>query len=98
MISEKRFLEYKLEMERRFNAMDKKIDELKNALSTQELRHKLEMEKLLRSKEVDASKTPMPTEDEIAKRNKQASVLLQYSEDPETLKNLGFNITGGNDE
>jgi hypothetical protein len=107
MISEKTFLKYQLEMERRFSALERKISDLKEILSSQELRHRLEMQRLEMSiaheKEIEKAKAEavapkMETEEEKRKREDEervATVMQMYSEDPETLRKLGFSIPGG---
>ena len=95
MISEKKFLEYQLRQEKRFSLMERKLEELKNELSQQELRHKIEMQKILHQKALESLKDhktdSFPIEEEKEKQ-KTAGILLEYSEDEETLRKLGFQV------
>lgn len=117
MISEKKFLKYQVEVERRFSRLNDRISELKTELTSQDLHHKLEMERFKTEvrKEIETLKTELAhkealaevkaqyetskdeSEEEKAKREdekKVANIMQLYSEDPETLRRLGFNLPG----
>lgn len=107
MIRKSDLLEMQLEIQQTFQKMERKISDLENELAKQELRHKLEMQQLEMSishtKVIEALKAkqasaPVETEDEKLEREKaerRANVMMQYTEDPETLQKLGFNIPVG---
>lgn len=97
MIREKDFLKYQLETERRFSQMQRTLDEYKAELSASELRHKIEIQRLLLEMKKPI-RPPQPTEEEQKKAKSEANVMLQYSEDPELLRRLGFNVEGGVNE
>lgn len=91
MIDKKEFLKFQLEVERRYSSLERKMDELKSELVKQELRHKIEIQQLL----LELNKPynpPSVTDDEKRETNKGAGLLLEYSEDAETLQKLGFKI------
>lgn len=93
MISEKNFLRYQLEIEKRFSELECKNKELEKELALQELRHKYEIEKLQKQ----TAEPKAETDEEKASREQEAkvaSVMQMYSEDPETLRKLGFNLPG----
>ncbi|MBQ9113901.1 MAG: hypothetical protein IJY05_03155 [Clostridia bacterium] len=96
MIKETDFLKYKMEVDARFSRLQQEIERVKAELSTQELRHKLELQEVLHKKEVEELKEKKVAEmtdeekTEAEKANAQASVLLSYTEDRETLEKLGF--------
>ena len=96
MIEESEFLKAQLEIERRFSSLEREIDKLKSELINQELRHKIEIQQLL----LDLKKPytpPATTNEEESKTSNGAGLLLEYSEDAETLQKLGFSIKGGVD-
>lgn len=100
MIKEKHFLKYQLEVEARFSRMQQEISRLKAEMSKQELRHELEMQKILHKKEVEELKKDKVAEmsqeekEEAEKAKAQATTLLNYTEDRETLEKLGFKFGG----
>ena len=96
MISEKEFLKYQLETERRFSRMERNLDDLKHTLAEQELRHKIEIQKLLLELKMPYT-PPAVTDKEKREADKAAGVMLEYSEDAETLSKLGFKVGGGVD-
>lgn len=102
MIRERDFLKYQLEVEARFSRMQQEIERVNAEMSKQELRHKLEMQELLHKKEVEELKKEKVAEmsqeekDAAEKAKAQASTLLAYTEDRETLEKLGFKFGGEN--
>lgn len=97
MIREKDFLKYQLETERRFSQMQRTLDEYKAELSASELRHKIEIQRLLLEMKKPIT-PPQLTEEEQKRAKSEANVMLQYSEDPELLRKLGYNVVGYNVE
>lgn len=107
MISEKKFLLYRLDVEKRFSDFEHRISELSATIREQKLRHKMEMQRLEMSiahdneiKRIKAEAVAVPTESEEEKRareeeEKTASAMLQYSQDADTLRRLGFKVPGG---
>ena len=96
MIDEKIFLEYKLEQEKRVSKLEQELLLLKKDLKMQEMRHRLELQELKNAQSAPMP-IPAPTPESKEEKNDSADLLLQYSEDAETLKKLGFNLKeGGN--
>lgn len=107
MISEKKFLEYKLEVQKEFARMVERILALEKALEKQALQHKSEIqqletaiahEKAIEAVKAAAASTPDETDEERLQREREArtaNVMLQYTQDSETLLKLGFKLPGG---
>lgn len=107
MISNKKFANFMIEVEKRFSALECKIEGLKSELSMQELKHKLEIQSLkgeLEQKKFIADletmkQKPETDEEKLLREEEQktANLMQLYTEDPETLRRLGFRIpSGGN--
>ena len=107
MISEKRFLKYKLEIQQMFQQLQADIHELELKLQKQEFEHKAEIKQLenaiAHEKEIEEVKAaavspPAETDEERLDREREArtaNVMLQYTQDSETLLKLGFKLPGG---
>ena len=93
MISKIKFLEYQLEIERRLSKQHEEIALLKLEMQMQELRHKFELKEFAKEKQ---TVTEISDEEKAAAEleRKQASTLLAYTEDRETLEKLGFKFGG----
>lgn len=102
MIRERDFLKYQLEVEAKFSRMLQEIERVKAEMSAQELRHKIEMQERIHQKEVrelkEQKQADMTDEEKkaVEQEKTQASTLLAYTEDRETLEKLGFKFGGDN--